>query len=78
MKANKKAPLLTKKQIAEAKAALATIRTLRDKLEPMESIEDLDGHTNGIAYEAHDAYWCFSDELGRLETALEQIENFNK
>ena len=79
MKANKKTTtLLTKKQISDAKEALAQIRTLTDKLDPMECIEDRDDHTDGLAWDAHDAYWCFLDQLGRLESTLEKIENFRK
>lgn len=76
IKSNKE--LLTKEQIKEAKSALNTILKLKNRIEFIDDIEDLDGHTGGLAYEAHDTFMEFGDKIYGLLSIVERIENFGK
>lgn len=76
MKATDK--ILTKKQLKEAKAAIANIKTILASIQFVEQIEDLDDHTDGLAYDAHNKWYEASDAIYSLEDVIKRIENFQK
>ena len=76
MKATAAKPhLLTAEEIKIAKKAIRAAKKAMEQLRPLDEIEDWDGHTNGLAYEAHDDYQCMGDHLYALESILKRIEN---
>ena len=76
MKANE--DLLTKEQIKEAKAAIKSLLKLRNKIDFLEEIEDMDGHTDGLAYDAAQADLELGDKIYGLQSIIERIENYGK
>lgn len=74
MKATDK--ILTKEQIKEAKAAINSLLKLRDKIDFLEGIEDMDGHTDGLAYDAEQAVLELSDAIYGLQDIIERIDAF--
>lgn len=78
MKAEPTNELLTKEQIKEAKAAIKSLLKLRDKIDFIGNIEDYDGHTDGLAYEAAQGVLELADKIYGLKDIIERIENFGK
>ena len=76
MKANNN--LLTKEQIKEAKAAIKSLLKIRNKIDFLEEIKDMDGHTDGLAYDAEQAVLELADKIYGLQDVIERIENFGK
>lgn len=73
--ANKNESLLTAEEIKTAKKAIKSALKAMEQLRPLDEIEDWDGHTNGLAYDAHDHYQCMGDHLYAIKSILERIEN---
>lgn len=78
MKAKSNNELLTNEQIKEVKAAIKSLIKLRNKIDFLEGIEDMDGHTNGLAYDAGQAVLELGDKIYGLQDVIERIENFGK
>lgn len=70
--------LLTKEQIEEAKATIKSLHMLYDKIAFLEGIEDMDGHTGNLAYDAEQALLEFGDKIYGLQNIIERIENYGK
>lgn len=70
--------ILTKEEIRKAKETVSRLLELRDSLGFLETIKDLDGHTDGLAHEAESAVLELADKIYALDGIIGRIENFGK